>query len=107
MSTPNETPATPATPDAAEPKKRGCFFYGCLTSIIIAVLLVIGVCVAGYYGLSKFAGMAVAYTDTAPMTLPAVQVDPAVYAALKKRVEEVKEVPGIARDAPGMASRLR
>ncbi|MCX6907290.1 MAG: hypothetical protein NTY01_04525 [Verrucomicrobia bacterium] len=91
MSTPNEPQDTSATP-AAAPKKHGCFFYGCLTSIVIAVLLVIGVCVAGYYGLSKFANLALAYTDTEPMTLPAVQVDPAVYAALQKRVQEFKTV---------------
>lgn len=89
MSTPNEPQDTSATP-AAAPKKRGCFFYGCLTSIIIAVLIVIGVCVAGYYGLSKFADLAVAYTDTAPMTLPKIEVQPAVYEALQKRVQEFK-----------------
>jgi hypothetical protein len=87
MSTPNEPPPPAAAP---APKKHGCFFYGCLTSIILAVLLVAGFCGISYYGLSKFANLALAYTDTAPTTLPAVQVDPTVYAALKKRIEEFK-----------------
>jgi hypothetical protein len=86
MSTPNEPPPV----QTAAPKKHGCFFYGCLTSIVIAVLLVVGICGVSYYGLSKFADRAVAYTDTAPMTLPTAQVDPVVYAALKKRIEEFK-----------------
>jgi hypothetical protein len=86
MSTPNEPPPV----QAAAPKKHGCFFYGCLTSIIIAVLALIGVGGLTYYGLSKFAGMAIAYTDTSPMPLPKVEVPPAVAEALKKRVKEFK-----------------
>jgi len=86
MSTPNEAP--PVQPAAS--KKHGCFFYGCLTTIILVVLLVIGVGGISYYGLSKFAGLAVAYTDTSPMQLPKAEVEPAVYAALQKRVKEFK-----------------
>ncbi|MCX6900547.1 MAG: hypothetical protein NT105_17850 [Verrucomicrobia bacterium] len=86
MSTPNEPP--PVQP--AAPKKRGCFFYGCLTTISIVVLLVIGVGGISYYSLSKFTSLAVAYTDTSPMQLPKVEVEPAVYAALQKRVKEFK-----------------
>ncbi len=86
MSSPSQPPPMP--PPA--PKKHGCFFYGCLTSIIVAVIL--GVSLGGlfYYGLNKAAGLAVAYTDTQAMELPKVEVDPAVYEALLKRITDFK-----------------
>jgi hypothetical protein len=51
-------------------KKRGCFFYGCITCVILLVVGIISLFVGGHY-LFKFAnGMVAEYTDTAPMTLP-------------------------------------
>ncbi|MFA6561261.1 MAG: hypothetical protein WCV00_05080 [Verrucomicrobiia bacterium] len=90
MSTPNEPPPVQAAATTAAPKKRGCLFYGCLTAIIITVLSVIGVGALTYYGLSKFAGLAVAYTDTSPMQLPKIEVSRPVYEALQKRVKDFK-----------------
>lgn len=86
MSSPSQPPPVPP----AAPKKHGCFFYGCLTSIIVAVIL--GVSLGGlfYYGFSKAASMAVAYTDTQAMELPKVEVDPAAYEALLNRITDFK-----------------
>lgn len=95
MSTPTDLPPTPP----AAPKKRGCFFYGCLVSVILGVVLVAGACLLGYYGLSKFASLAEEYTDTAPMQLPKVEVNPAAYEALQKRVKEFKAALDAGRSA--------
>ncbi|MFZ2643854.1 MAG: hypothetical protein WA117_22870 [Verrucomicrobiia bacterium] len=86
MSTPSQPPPIPT----AAPKKHGCFFYGCLTSIILVVLLVIGGGALTYYFVSKAAGLAVAYTDTQQVQLPKVEIEPAAYEALLKRVTDFK-----------------
>ena len=87
MSLPSQPPPVPP----AAPKKHGCFFYGCLTSIIVAIILVIGLGGFAYYGLSKVAGMAVAYTDIEAVQLPKVKMSAADYEALLKRVKDFKE----------------
>ncbi|MBI5822010.1 MAG: hypothetical protein HZA88_23810 [Verrucomicrobia bacterium] len=86
MSTPSQPPPIPT----AAPKKHGCFFYGCLTSIIVVIILVIGLGGFAYYGLSKVAGMAVAYTDTEAVQLPKVKMSAADYETLLKRVKDFK-----------------
>lgn len=95
MSTPNE----PSSPPPAAPKKHGCVFYGCLTTVIVAVVSVVGVGVLSYYGLSKFASLAEEYTDTSPMELPKVEVEPAVYSALQKRVNDFKAAMDVGRSS--------
>lgn len=86
MSTPNVPPPVPPV----APKKPGCFFYGCLTAIILAVLIGIGGGLLVYFGLNKLAGMAEEFTEATPAQLPKVEIAPAAYDALKKRANEFK-----------------
>jgi hypothetical protein len=83
MSTPNVPPPMPSPS-----KKHGCFFYGCLTAIIAAVLIAIIGGVGAYYAMKTLAGLAVEYTEAAPAQLPKVEVSPSEHGALQKRVSD-------------------
>lgn len=65
-----------------QPKRRGCLFYGCLTSIV-CLLAILG---AFFLGLYKLKQMLNNYTDAQPVTLPVVQVAPGQLEDLEKRV---------------------
>jgi len=75
----------------ATPKKHGCFFYGCLTAIIVTVLIAIlgGVCF--YFAMTRLAGLAVEYTEASPMQLPKVEASPSEQDALKRRVADFQK----------------
>jgi hypothetical protein len=68
------------------PKKRGCFFYGCITCIILALIAGIGLFVAAHYALKYANGMVAEYTDVSPMTLPKSDLPPDDLKQLKARV---------------------
>ncbi|MBI5395809.1 MAG: hypothetical protein HZA91_10970 [Verrucomicrobia bacterium] len=86
MSNPNVPPPMPP----AAPKKRGCFFYGCLTAIIAGVLLAVLGGFGTYFAMKKLAGIAVDYTEATPAQLPKVEVSPSAFDALKKRMNDFK-----------------
>ncbi len=68
MSDPMSPSPVPAKP------RRGCFFYGCITGLILLVIVVVAG-VAGYYALKKkLTSWVDNYTDTQPMTLPTVSL---------------------------------
>lgn len=71
---------------AKQSKGRGCFFYGCLTAVVLMLVVGIGGFLAVRYGLNKLAAFVERYTETTPMALPAVQMPAAEYEALNKRV---------------------
>ena len=73
-------------PSPQPTKRRGCFFYGCITVLVIVVLVGIAGFFAVRYGLNKFAAFVEQYTETSPMKLPVVQMPTAEYAELDKRV---------------------
>jgi hypothetical protein len=58
-----------------EPRKsRGCFFYGCITVLIIGVIGLL-LCVAAFVTLGYFANRMInEYTDTAPAPIPQVNL---------------------------------
>src|SRR5689334_11263051 len=78
----NEPIPTPETK-----KSRGCFFYGCISAIVLTILF--GICV--FLGVNYFKKLIYAYTDTAPMPLPKVEMPAAEYEVLKKRVESFRD----------------
>ena len=65
--------------------RRGCFFYGCLTGLVLMVLLAVGGLVAVHYAKKAISGLVNQYTDTKPMTLPTVPMAPADAVKLQKR----------------------
>jgi hypothetical protein len=76
----------PATASSEPAKRRGCFFYGCITVLVLTVLFGIAAFFAIRYGINKFTAFVEQYTDTTPMTLESVQVSPGEYQQLDKRV---------------------
>jgi hypothetical protein len=79
----------------AEKKKRpGCLFYGCLT-LIILVLLIAGL---SGYGLLRLKDKALSYTDNAPITFDRVALSEERVQAVQEKIagfsEAVKEDDG-------------
>ena len=58
----------------AENKKRGCFFYGAITFVLVLIGVMLGI----YFGARKAAHAAIAsYTSTSGVTLPRLNLSPA------------------------------
>lgn len=73
------------------PRKRGCLFYGCITSIVLGLLLA-AVFVAGYFVAKRVANRAIAdYTDTQPAPIESVTYAPGERAGLQKRLDDFKK----------------
>ena len=69
-------------------KGRGCWFYGCIISLILAVVVVVG----GYLTVRYVVRSMIArYTDDAPMALPTVELPPGEMEALQKRFESFRD----------------
>ncbi|MCU0248300.1 MAG: hypothetical protein MUC42_17155 [Bryobacter sp.] len=66
---------------------RGCFFYGCLTAVVLVVVAAVG----GYFGIRYYVNKLVnTYTDTAPLAIPTVETTQAEADALLEKVRTFK-----------------
>jgi hypothetical protein len=73
----------------AEAKKgRGCFFYGCITLIILVILLIAGIYFGARAGI-KF--LRDNYTATAPVAVPPTTLSGAEGARVAQRVDDFKK----------------
>jgi hypothetical protein len=79
MSEPTTLPVQPV-------KRHGCFFYGCITCIVLFLIVAITGFFAARYALNKITAFVERYTETAPMALPKTQMAEAEYQLLDKRV---------------------
>jgi hypothetical protein len=70
------------TDPAAKPR-RGCFFYGCITGLVLLVL-VLGALMVGLHYVKKMVNQ---FTDSQPMELPTVQMAQGDIDKLKQRFE--------------------
>jgi len=92
-------PGTPGTIGTAPaPKRHGCFFYGCLTSLVLMLICVVLVLVAVHYVKQKIEQV----TGAQPMSLPTVELTPAQIAEVRGRVAAFRK----ALDGPGPAAPL-
>jgi len=66
--------ATTNPPPPVPQKKHGCFFYGCIISLVLFVLFVAAILFATWYGLRTLRTMAANYTDTSPMVMKKVEL---------------------------------
>ena len=65
-------------------KGRGCFFYGCLTVVVLVLVAALGL----FFGARYFINRTIEkYTDTGPMTLPKVEVSAPEAAVIQDRVK--------------------
>ncbi len=74
--------------DQNPPKKRGCFFYGCLSMIVLSLVAVLLI----YLGFRYVGRVADEYTDSKPATIETVEISPARLEALQKRLAAFREV---------------
>jgi hypothetical protein len=76
---------------------HGCFFYGCLTSIILVILVAIG----GYFGVKWWIHQEImALTDSQPMAIPKVECTSADLQAMQKRVETFAKAVDAGKPVP-------
>lgn len=59
-------------PTTPTPKKRGCFFYGCLSVVIVGIVLVAMLCVGLYIAKRTVNRLVKDYTDATPQTIETV-----------------------------------
>ena len=65
------------------PKRRGCLFYGCLTSVVLLLLAVLLAFLAARFVKNKLN----AYTDAEPLKMPKVEMTDAEFQTLQARVK--------------------
>jgi hypothetical protein len=73
------------------PRQRGCFFYGCIISSVLALLVMIAlglVLYVAYRGLSRLVDQ---YTATVPVELPRVDASEARRQSLRSSVDEFRK----------------
>lgn len=67
---------------------RGCMFYGCITAVVLALVLGVGGFFAVRHWMGKLVEVVLEKTETAPMELPKSDMPPAEFAQLEGRVRE-------------------
>ena len=83
--------------------RRGCLFYGCLSGLVLLLVLAICGLIAVHYAKVKLTALVNEYTDAQPMTLPTVQMSAADLDKLKKRFTEFEDAVRAGRPAPPLA----
>ena len=73
---------THQTPPPPPKKKHGCFFYGCITSIVLVLIVAIGLFFTLRFAYDKFNE----FTQSSPMTLPKAELPPGELAATQSQV---------------------
>lgn len=81
-------PAIIAPVSTPEKPKRGCFFYGCITGIVLLVIVIIAGIAGVYVVKKKINSFVVQYTDTQPMTMPTVNLSSEEIARVKGRFKD-------------------
>lgn len=82
-----------------KPRRRGCLFYGCLTSVVL-LLLLLGTLLVGLHYVKK---MVNSFTDTQPMELPTVQMSQGEVRKLKARFQAFDEAVRDHRPTPPLS----
>ena len=73
--------------DDNPPKKRGCFFYGCLAVIIFSL----AASLLAYLGYRSLRNSLARFLDTAPVPIETVEISPAERDGLQQRLAVFKE----------------
>jgi hypothetical protein len=77
------------SPEYGEPprRERGCFFYGCVFTAVLAVLLIIALAAVTYIGVRIASRFLDEWTSTAPMELPKVQISEEQSKSVRERFD--------------------
>jgi hypothetical protein len=77
----------PQAPPPVPKKAHGCFFYGCITSLILLLVVLLGSYIAVRMVIKKAEKMVAEYTDTAPAQLPKSELSAEQMKNLKARTD--------------------
>jgi len=77
-------------PQPEEKKKKGCFFFGCLTLIVLLVLTVVALFYGVNYGLKQ---VVTSYGSSQPVELPTFAATPEESSKVVARVEQFIAAP--------------
>jgi hypothetical protein len=77
--------------DQPQKPRHGCVFYGCISGLVLLLLLAIGGLVTLHYAKKALSGLVNDYTDSQPMELPTVQMSSADLEQLKQRWKSFEE----------------
>lgn len=86
------------TNEPPPPRKRGCFFYGCIALIVTVLVLAIGAVVLVRFAKSKVDQVVAEYTDPTPMQLEKGDASPAKLNAVQTRIDAFRQ--GLASGQP-------
>lgn len=86
------------TNETTQPRKRGCFFYGCLALIVTVLILAVGSVLLYRYAKGKIDQTVAEYTDPAPAQLEKGDASPAKVRAVQARIEAFRQ--GVASGQP-------
>ena len=70
-----------------QPKKRGCFFYGCIALIVAVLVLAVGGVLLVRYTKGKIDSVVAEYTDPAPVQIEKADASPAKVKAIQTRID--------------------
>src|SRR5213083_990637 len=68
------------------PRKRGCFFYGCIALIVAVLIASVGVVILFRYAQRSLHNAVNAYTDTQPVPLESVDTSPDKVKAVQDKI---------------------
>ena len=81
-------------------KRRGCFFYGCITCLVLFLVVgLMGVLVVRYF-IGQINAAIVEYTDTSPMALPKSDMPADEVKKLQERVDAFSKAAEAHTNAP-------
>ncbi len=86
-------------PSVPEKKSRGCFFWGCITLIILFVVGAIAVVTGGYFLYRYGVNTLKEYSEPAPMAMPPVTMPEAEREQLHQRVDAFREAVNAGKPA--------
>ncbi len=81
------------------PKSRGCFFYGCITVSVLALLVAVGVGLASYTAYKAYLQLVEQNTSSTPVELPKVTLNEEERKTLDERVAAFKKALDTGEDA--------
>jgi hypothetical protein len=80
------TPPPQAPPPPLPKQKRGCWFYGCVTLVILGVIGGVGLYFSARYVIKSASGLAEHYTSTTPAPIETVSISQTDLKSLQERI---------------------
>lgn len=96
------SPNNSSSPPPPAKSRLGCWFWGCLGTLVFGLIGIIGIGFGGYWFLTS---QVTKYTDTQPAEIPVVEYDDEELKALEARIESfTNQVKGEDAESEGDAS---